>query len=326
MAFGALHLTPADILLLLFLFYRLIPMISDLQSSYGTFLGDFPAYDNLRTLERKCLAAAEPLGVSSSLPSLRRALTLQNVSFRYAPGDPRPILNALNLELQAGKTTAVVGLSGAGKSTVADLVVGLLSPESGQLLVDGQVLGKETLHAWRQRVGYVAQDTFIFHDSVRANLRLTRPEATDDELWEALTAAAADSITLRQGLDTVLGDRGVRLSGGERQRLALARALLRRPALLVLDEATSSLDAENEGRIQQAIDGLRGRMTLLVIAHRLSTVRHADRIYVLEQGRVVESGDWETLLRTPAGRFRSLCRAQGLLAPQLVAAGSDSAA
>lgn len=327
-ALDVLKLTPADILLLLFLFYRLIPMISSLQSGYATFLGFFPAYENVRRLERKCVAAAEPFSASPLLPEAKRTLRFENVTFRYHPGDARATLDGLTLELEVGKTTAIVGLSGAGKSTVADLAVGLLSPERGQLLLDDHALGKEALHAWRQRVGYVAQDTFLFHDTVRANLRVTRPEATEAELLQALEEAAALDFVraLPQGLDTPLGDRGVRLSGGERQRLALARALLRRPALLVLDEATSSLDADNERRIQRATDALRGSVTILMIAHRLSTVRHADRIYVLERGRVGESGSWETLVAKPQGRFRSLCEAQGFFIPRLVAvAGPNSA-
>jgi ATP-binding cassette subfamily C protein len=160
----------------------------------------------------------------------------------------------------------------------------------------------------------VPQETLLFHDSVRVNLLWANPAATEDDIWRALTsAAAADFVrALPKGLETVLGDRGVLISGGERQRLSLARALLRQPSLLILDEATSSLDSENEQRIQDAIERLHEQITIVVITHRLSTIRNADRIHVLDHGRVVESGTWRTLLATPDGRFRALCAAQGI--------------
>jgi ATP-binding cassette subfamily C protein len=160
----------------------------------------------------------------------------------------------------------------------------------------------------------VAQDTFLFHDTVRANLLWARPEATDEEVRQALRSAAAEAFVseLPKGIETILGDRGVRLSGGERQRLALARALLREPSLLILDEATSALDTENEKRIQSAIEELHGRITILVITHRLSTIRGADVIHVLERGCSVESGDWDTLVGSGNGRFSALWRAQSL--------------
>jgi ATP-binding cassette subfamily C protein len=181
------------------------------------------------------------------------------------------------------------------------------------VLVDGTPLTPQLLPAWRDQIGYVPQDSFHFHDTVRANLLWARPEASEAELLEALEIAAAGFVArLPQGLDTVLGDRGVRLSGGERQRIALARALVRRPAMLILDEATSSLDSENERRVQDAIERLHGRLTVLVITHRLTTVRLADSIHVLEAGRLVESGDWHALLNGAAGRFRAMCEAQGL--------------
>ena len=156
----------------------------------------------------------------------------------------------------------------------------------------------------------VAQDTFLFNDTVRANLLWVHPGASDGELTTALRMAAAEDFVLKlpNGIETVLGDRGVRLSGGERQRLALARALLRKPTLLLLDEATSNLDSENERRIQDAINALRGGITIVIIAHRLSTIRKADVIYVLDNGRIVECGNWEQLMLKENGRFRDLCR------------------
>jgi len=186
--------------------------------------------------------------------------------------------------------------------------MGLLSPTHGKMLVDGRLLKGPDLRPWRRGIGYVPQETFLLHDTLRHNLRWSNPDATDDELHEALHLAAADDFVaaLPAGLDTVLGDRGMRLSGGERQRIALARALVRRPKLLILDEATNSLDGENQQRVQSAIQNLHGEMTIVIIAHRLSTVRDADQIVVLEEGQIVEVGGYQELLTCASGRFRGL--------------------
>ncbi|MDP9439524.1 MAG: ATP-binding cassette domain-containing protein, partial [Actinomycetota bacterium] len=218
----------------------------------------------------------------------------------------------LDLAIRAGETTAIVGPSGAGKSTVADVVRGLVVPVRGRVLVDGTPLRAGMMRSWRGQIGYVAQDTFLFHDTVRANLLWARPDADDEEIRAALRSAAAEEFVreLPDGMDTILGDRGVRLSGGERQRLALARALLRQPQLLILDEATNALDSENEKRIQKSIEQLHGRMTILTITHRISTIRNADVIHVLERGRLVETGDWDALLAKEDGRFRAMYAAQ----------------
>jgi ATP-binding cassette subfamily C protein len=234
------------------------------------------------------------------------------VYFRY-PATDTNILRQIDLALPARQTIALVGPSGAGKSTLADIILGLLAPSEGQILLDNRPLDTAATRHWRQAVAYVPQDTFLFHDTVRANLLWAAPAATEADLWGSLQlAAAAEFVTaLPEGLDTVLGDRGIRLSGGERQRLALARALLRKPALLLLDEATSALDSEHEQRIQTAIHQLHGELTIVLIAHRLSTVRYADQIVVMEQGQIVERGDWETLSANQAGRFYELLRAAG---------------
>jgi len=191
--------------------------------------------------------------------------------------------------------------------------MGLIVPDQGRILVDGMELSPERMKAWREQIGYVPQDTFLFHDTLRTNLLWAKPDAKEEEIIQSLKfAAAEESISgLPRGLDTILGDRGVLVSGGERQRLALARALLRKPSLLILDEATSSLDSENEKRIQNAIEKLHGKMTILIISHRLSTMRGADIIHVIEEGRLVESGTWNKLV-AKNGRFKELCKAQGI--------------
>ncbi|HEX8244358.1 MAG TPA: ATP-binding cassette domain-containing protein, partial [Longimicrobium sp.] len=224
----------------------------------------------------------------------------------------REAVGGVDLWIPARRTTAIVGPSGSGKTTVADLVMGLVPPAGGRVVVDGRVLDEEWMRGWREGIGYVAQDTVLFHDSVRRNLLWASPDAAEVELWDALRASAADEFVraLPEGMETVIGERGVRLSGGERQRLALARALLRRPALLILDEATSALDTGNERRIRDAIAGLQGRVTILLITHRLSSVRDADAIHVMEAGRIVESGTWAELMGKTDGRFRALWRSQ----------------
>ncbi|HEY6802557.1 MAG TPA: ABC transporter ATP-binding protein [Pyrinomonadaceae bacterium] len=305
--------SPAQLLVLLFIFARLMPRLVNVYRQIQSLASVLPNLDNLLELEQECAAAAEPVAEMNVAVDFQQHVRFENVSFAYLRRTEKPALESINLEIGAGLTTAIVGSSGAGKSTLADLLIGLLSPTTGNILIDGKALGAERLNAWRQQISYVPQETFLFHDTVRANLTWARPGATDAELIEALRLSAAyDFVTvLPQGLDTVLGERGVLVSGGERQRLSLARALLRQPGILVLDEATSSLDSENELRIQQAIESLHQKMTIVVITHRLSTIRHADQIHVLENGRVVESGSWDHLLRA-GGRFRELCRAQGI--------------
>ena len=310
--------TPAaGILVLLYAFARVMPRVSAFQTHLQSLLNVLPEFTAVLAIEARLTPAVTMVRRPAPLVRFARAVRLESVSFRYE-ADPdgrggRPALTSVSLSIPAGQTVAIVGPSGSGKTTLADMLLGLIEPDRGRVLIDETPLTVELVPAWRDQIGYVPQDTFLFHDTVRANLLWARPEAGEADIRQALAAAAADFVgDLPDGVDTVLGDRGVRLSGGERQRLALARALLRRPALLVLDEATSSLDSENERRIQHAIDRLHGQLTVVVITHRLTTVRSADAIYVVEAGRLVESGNWDTLLQGSPGRFRALCEAQGL--------------
>jgi ATP-binding cassette subfamily C protein len=311
-AIAILNAPAALLLVLIFAFARVMPLVSGVGQEVQQLLNMLPDLAAVLALEAR-LAPRQPVAAVASAPArLRDAVRLESVSVRYEES-AEPALNAVSLTIPAGQTTAIVGPSGSGKSTLADLLLGLLVPAAGRVLVDDAPLGPEMLSAWREQIGYVPQDSFHFHDTVRANLLWARPAASEAELREALDVAAAGFVAhLPDGLDTILGDRGVRLSGGERQRVALARALVRRPAILILDEATSSLDSENERRVQDAIERLHGRLTILVITHRLTTVRRADLIYVLEGGRIVESGSWQSLMNGSGGRFRAMCEAQGL--------------
>ncbi len=241
---------------------------------------------------------------------LQQGIELQQVCLRYGPGQPLA-LDHVDLLLPRGSTTALVGPSGAGKSSIADLLIGLYTPQSGRVLVDGVDLRQLQLSSWQQRLGVVSQDTFLFNASVADNISAGRPGIGRRELEAAAERAQMLELIaqLPQGFDTLVGERGYRLSGGQRQRLSLARALVSPCDLLILDEATSALDSDNEALVQLAIQQLGARSTVLVIAHRLSTVRHADQIVVLEAGRRVEQGDHTTLMQGN-GRYAGLWRRQ----------------
>lgn len=228
---------------------------------------------------------------------LNSCVSFEQVSLHY-DGTTEPALSNLSFKLQKNSVTALVGQSGAGKSSIADLLIGLYAPTSGKILVDGLDLQTYSWESWRSRLGVVSQDTFIFNQSILENIRYGIPEATDTEVWEAARLAQADKFiqVMPQGYDTVVGERGYRLSGGQRQRIALARAILKKPEILILDEATSALDSQSERLVQEALNQFEYDRTVLVIAHRLSTIIHADQIVVMEQGKVVEQGNHGELM------------------------------
>ena len=266
------------------------------------------------------------LDAKSSVPEKAQALELQaqagqvefdRVSFAY-PGGPN-ILSDVSLTARPGTSVALVGQTGAGKSTAMNLLQRLWDPSSGSIKVDGQDLRDVSLESLRNSIGVVFQESMLFNRSIRENLRIGRPGATDEELERACRLADAHEFIIRQpqGYDTLVGERGSTLSGGQRQRLAIARALLKDPPILILDEATSALDAATEARVSRAMQTLMKGRTTFIIAHRLSTVRDADEILVFENGRVVERGNFDELLRM-RGVFAALVETQ--LSPQLAAA------
>jgi ATP-binding cassette, subfamily C, bacterial len=313
LAVETFHLPTAAILLLLFIFSRLVPRLVTLQQTYQEILSVVPALNAIDTLIAQCEHAPERTTTGREPIVIEKGIELVDVSFSYSGNAQAPQLHSVSLSIPAGKTSAIVGASGAGKSTVADMLLGLITPDTGTVSIDGRPLDESHLKSWREQIAYVAQDTFLFNDTVRFNLDWAAPGATEREMNDALASAAADFVSaLPSGLDTVIGERGVRLSGGERQRLSLARALLRHPRVLILDEATSSLDSENEERIFRAIQRLHGEMTIVIITHRLSTIRSADVIHVLDAGRVVASGSWDELMALEESRLRELSRSQGL--------------
>ncbi|WP_374649659.1 ATP-binding cassette domain-containing protein [Rhizorhabdus sp.] len=288
-AFGyALIGLPIGMLLpLLVAIVRIGPMIGGAQDSWNIWVHAAPTVEAVQRLIVQIDAAAEPVA-APDMPriALVRDIRLSGVTLCY-PGRDRPALERIDCRIEARTTTALVGPSGSGKSTFADLVTGLLAPDEGHVEVDGRILSGGDRIAWRRSVAYVDQHAMLFNATVRENLLAAVPGASEAELRAALDAASAQFVhSLPAGLDTAIGDDGVRLSGGERQRLALARALLDRPALLLLDEATSALDGDNQAAIADAIAALHGRMTILSISHGGWLLDRADRILRIENGRL----------------------------------------
>ena len=274
-------------------------------ASIGTQISEaFAGLDRIRELmqtktEDADDPAMEPLG------ALRGEVEFEDVSFEYNPGVP--VLKHVSFRAPAGTTTALVGSSGSGKSTLISLVMAFNRPLSGRVLIDGRDLSTIRLRDYRSQLGVVLQDNFLFDGTIGENLRYGRPGATMDQIRDVSRVAHADEFIkeFEKKYDTVVGERGVKLSGGQRQRVAIARAILADPKVLVLDEATSSLDSESEAKIQDGLRSLRRGRTTFVIAHRLSTIRSADQILVLEHGEIVERGTHAELLAL-GGRYRTL--------------------
>jgi len=240
-----------------------------------------------------------------TIEKIKGDIEFKDVSFAYE--EEKEVLHSISFSVPSGSVVALVGSSGSGKSTIAGLAASFLNPDSGVITVDGYDLSKISLNSYRKHLGVVLQDDFLFEGTIRENILFPRPDASEEKLLEAVNAAYVNEFTDRfeEGLDTLIGERGIKLSGGQRQRIAIARAILADPRVLILDEATSNLDTESEGLIQQSLAELTKGRTTFVIAHRLSTIRRADQILVIEDGRIVEQGKHDELI-SKEGRYYNL--------------------
>jgi ABC-type multidrug transport system fused ATPase/permease subunit len=297
------------------------PLVS--IASIGTQITEaFAGLDRIREL-RQVPTEDEDDEQREALGLVNGEVVFEDVAFSYKENSP--VLEAVSFHAAAGTTTALVGPSGAGKSTLIGLIMAFHYPDSGRILIDGRDLSRLRLVDYRRQLGVVMQDNFLFDGTIRDNIAYARPDATDEQIREAARISNADEFIDRfdDGYDTVVGERGVKLSGGQRQRLAIARAIIADPRLLILDEATSSLDSESEALIRDGLRRLRQGRTTFVIAHRLSTIQSADQILVMDRGRIVERGTHTELLRE-GGLYRSLYeRQQGLERDIFVNPGED---
>ena len=297
-----------------FILYRFYPKVGAINKAFHQLTFSISGVDNVMTLIRETESPSIQSGTKVQ-SRLEDGIRFEQLVFGY--DGQAPVLKDVNFSFKAGETTAVVGSSGAGKTTVVNLVMRFYDPSAGNVLVDGTDLKELDLTAWRSSIALVNQDIFLFNDTVNSNIAMGKLGATHEEIVEASKRAYADEFIggLPDGYETVIGDRGVRLSGGQRQRIALARAIVRDPQILILDEATSELDSRSEQLIRQAVEELAVTRTVITVAHRLSTIRHADKIVVLDEGRVVEEGSHDELLKGD-GQYAQFLRVQELSATE----------
>ncbi|CAA9503711.1 MAG: Lipid A export ATP-binding/permease protein MsbA [uncultured Sphingomonadaceae bacterium] len=294
--FALFETSAASLFALLVVLARMSGPAAQLQQNLQYIAYSLPAYEKIAALEAELAAfrgRASESGSSGPTPEVAGDLVFSGVSYthgsRDGSSDVSAGVNDVDLVIEPGTLLGIAGPSGAGKTTLVDLLVGLLPPQVGEITAEGKPLRGAALHAWRERISYVSQDPFLFHDSIAGNLLWARPEAEDADLWRALRLAGAEGMVraLPEGLDTVVGERGSLLSGGERQRIALARALIREPLLLVLDEATNAIDVDGERAVLERLAGLRPRPTIVIVAHRDQSLALCERVITVDGGRIV---------------------------------------
>jgi len=299
------------------LFHKGIQSVMSVQQRWQRVMDDIGSVEVVDEEMRRVQDNQEDSG-HKKIGSLSESIEIRNVCFAYDENDGN-VLHDINIKVSARKTIALVGKSGAGKSTLVDMMTLLLRPDIGEVRIDGIPHDEINLDSWRSEIGYVSQETVVFDDTVANNISLWQGDIEEDPALRERVIHAAERAhahhfirDLPNGYQTVVGDRGVRLSGGQRQRLFVARELFKQPNLLLLDEATSDLDTASEQHIQDSFDALKGEVSIVIIAHRLSTVKNADRVYVLDEGRVVESGSYEELRMRENGEFRKMLEKQSL--------------
>jgi len=300
----------SETIAVLYSLMKTVPLIGGLSREKNSLENTYPSYEQLKRLRERAKQLKQITG-STIFQSFSHEIRFEDVSFAY-PGC-KNVLNNINAVIPKGKMIAFVGESGAGKSTLIDMLMSFDEPSTGKINIDNIPIESFDIYSLRNKIGYVPQDGLLFNMSIRDNLLWSNNEATEKDIFNACKLARAHEFIQRfpDGYDTIVGDRGVRLSGGEIQRIALARAILRKPELLVLDEATSSLDSNSEQIIQQSIETIAKYTTIVVIAHRLSTIKNADYIYVLDNGTIVEEGSYEELAQK-GGLFTQMMKEQML--------------
>tara|TARA_R110000782_G_scaffold67650_6_gene136639 strand:+ start:16886 stop:18640 length:1755 start_codon:yes stop_codon:yes gene_type:complete len=300
----------AEIAVILYAFNRLMGCFANLNQSKIQLITMYPSFEQVTKIHADAKAARLRFG-NHPFKGLKNQIRFDRVSFFY--DENGPALKEISVTIPVGSMVALVGISGSGKSTLADTLLGLQQPSEGRILIDDVPMNDLDINSYKARLGYVPQQTSLFHDTIRANIAWANEAASEEDIRAACRMANAETFieSLPDGFETIVGDRGVRLSGGQMQRIALARAFVRSPSILILDEATSALDSESEVAIQSAIESIAGKTTMLIIAHRLSTISRADNIIVLDAGRIVEQGDFKTLM-TKGGTFARLVKLQQL--------------
>jgi ATP-binding cassette subfamily C protein len=292
--YGAFHVPGPTLIALLLIIARMGGPVGQIQQGFQNFAYALPAYEKVRELEQELAVMPHEEPAGGAVPP-EGTIAFEHVSFHYASANEGPAagVDDLDLRIAPGEFLGIGGPSGAGKTTFADLLVGLLAPQSGRISVGGVSLDRAVLAAWGKSISYVSQDPFLFHDTVRRNLSWANPAADEAAMWRALGLADAEALVRRmeQGLDTVVGERGTLISGGERQRIALARAVLRAPRLLVLDEATNAIDVATEQEILKRLAALEPRPTIVMIAHRPESLRLCERVLWLKAGRLSDAGE-----------------------------------
>lgn len=307
MGFGItkLELSPASILVAVYLYIRLYSRLATLPQTLQLLNINLPSLETLQKINTQAIAEQE----NYFEPAIYKAhgintqnktgvnVTVNNLTVWYT--EQKPVLSDVSLDFSAGEILGIVGGSGSGKTTLIDCMLGLIVPNQGTIKIDGTSLGNLSQTEWRQKIGYVSQETVLFNTTIRENIVCWRSEISEAEMMEAARKANAHDFisSLPKGYETVVGERGICLSGGQRQRLGLARALIGEKKLLILDEATSALDSLSENLVIESLEELKGSITTIMVAHRLSTLKNADRIYLFEKGRILESGTWAELLK-----------------------------
>ena len=283
------HMSIERLLVFIVLVNRLYSVFSSGQNHWQALLQCLPSFDVYNKSIKQFNMHQENLqNMEEIIPPIQIGIRLEDISFTYRGNDNLEVLSNLSLSFPAKKTTAIIGESGVGKSTLADILTGLLLPQSGKMYVDNKEIKPELLSNWRSHISYVSQDVYLFDGSIRSNIQWISDQKIDDEqIWLALNTAAAEDFVrkLPNQLDTLVGERGVKLSGGEKQRIALARAIIKKPDLLILDEATSSLDYKNEDKIRDALKNIQGSMMIIIIAHRDNMIRYADVVLELKDSQ-----------------------------------------